>query len=377
MKTIDILLAIFAVALSCISCDSDNIEMTTVVNRDGSFSRVVRFESDSLSMIGAETDRKNIVNVLGNEAWCKDWSVERDTVAAKNGVDRMKYFCTATRDFNSVSELNANFPVEINGTNILKNASLDYSFRGFYTDITFKEVYVDLSPAFSVPGKYFLNDDELSYWVAGTPNIIAGMPGMEAFSVTETLQNQFLKWYAANQVYDELTLLADSYSSFHNCPLSKEQILAVRDRLALEEQWNGALSLAMFNRFFNSNQESSSSSHSVASVLETDYFLSPEVNFVVDNLKSSANFDAKYENLMVEVDYQLVMPGRLLSTGNGTLKENNVVAYRLSGLSLLSHDYTVTATSRVINYWFFVLALLLIITPIVITVYIRRKRNVA
>lgn len=368
MKTINILFAVIALTLTCISCTSDDIQMKTVVNRNGSFSRTVRFESDSLTMAGVKCERKNIVNVLNNDDWTKAWTIAQDTVAAENGVEKMRYFCSAYRDFNDVSELNANYPVEINGTNILKNASLDFSFRGFYTDITFTEEYADLSTAFSVPAKYFLKEDELSYWVTGTPDIIAGMPGMEAKDVVDKLEERFGKWYIANYIYDVLTVLADSYESFSNCPVAKSQILSVRDSLALEEHWNGPLS----SKLFVAMTGDSNFSASVAIVLETDYFSSVDI----DSIMEEKGGNDKYANTLDEIDYQLVMPGRILSTGNGTLNENDVISYRVSGRTLLVPDFTISATSRVVNYWFFAVALLIVVIPIVITLRILRNQRV-
>ena len=67
MKTINILFAALAIAISLVSCKPENVQMTTVVNEDGSFARTVRFEVDSIRAM----KHKLVVDVLGSLDWCK------------------------------------------------------------------------------------------------------------------------------------------------------------------------------------------------------------------------------------------------------------------------------------------------------------------
>ncbi|MCQ2200868.1 MAG: hypothetical protein MJZ27_02140 [Bacteroidales bacterium] len=404
MKTINIFFAVIAVVIALVSCTPQNVQMTTVVNADGSFVRSARFEVDSLTALGEKMDHKLVVNVLDNDLWCKEWetvvdahdSIKAPDVNADEALvirqaeqedgsfttevfepgqyvpDEVKhrYYCTASRSFKDVDELNANYPVEINGKNILKNANLSYSFRGFYTDVTFTEEYVDLSSCFDVPHDNYLTADELSYWVSGFPNIVEGMPGQGAHSVLNEIDSKFLKWYWANKIYDMLTVISTSYALFEDCPLKKDDILALRDSV-YHNSPKANLILAEVEKLDVVDPVMASDV-----VLGTDYFKSNEKLNELNRLISVANTDEKYVNIAGGdcIIYSLVMPGEVISAGRGKLDENGSVEYIFAGTTLLSPDYTITATSRVINYWFCILALLLIVAPVVITVIIRRKK---
>ena len=69
--------------------------------------------------------------------------------------------------------------------------------------------------------------------------------------------------------------------------------------------------------------------------------------------------------------YNLKMPGRVIETGRGTLKDG-VISYRFGGRYLFTGEYTITATSRVTNVWAFILSGLIVLLAIVSLLY-RRK----
>lgn len=402
MKTINILFAALAIAISLVSCKPENVQMTTVVNEDGSFARTVRFEVDSIRAM----KHKLVVDVLGSLDWCKEWdiveepadsvklpasSLPENVIASEALVimqtehedglvttevyepgqytpreARRRIYCTATREFKNVDELNANYPIEINGMNILKNATLSYSLRGLFTDVTFTEEYVDLSPCFAVPHDKYLTMDELTYWLFGYPNLNEGLPGNVAQERLNDLCRRFENWVQANKVYDMLTVLSSNISSFKDCPLQSDNLLALRDSIYV----NSRIAEEILAKVGDLTAKGTDV------ILGTDYFMSAEKQIELNNLMSAAKVDDKYVNIAGGdcIIYRLVMPGEITSAGTGKLLEDGSVEYAFSGLNLLTPNYTITATSRIINYWFIALVLLLIITPIALTVIIRSKK---
>ena len=67
----------------------------------------------------------------------------------------------------------------------------------------------------------------------------------------------------------------------------------------------------------------------------------------------------------------LVMPGHVIDGGMGKV-DGNVIHYRFSGERLLPHEYVISATSRVIHIWAYIVTILVIIIAIGSFIY-RRK----
>ena len=83
--------------------------------------------------------------------------------------------------------------------------------------------------------------------------------------------------------------------------------------------------------------------------------------------------NAFMELMSLEVDYRLVLPGKIVDVGNGVMEED-AVRYRLTGSRLIPHDYTLTATSRAVNVWAFVITFLVIILAVV-SLFLSLKRK--
>lgn len=361
MKTINNTI-LFFLLLILASCDKETLNMTTVLNSDGSCSRSVMFKCDSLTMAGEKTERKHIVDVLDNEAWQKSWESYTDSTKAETS-----YLCTATRDFDNVSEMNDNYPIEIYNTRIIKQSNYEKHFCGFYSDVTYSETFVDFSKEFAVPGSLFFSEDELSYWLTGEPNILQGKSGYESMSEIDRLESTMNLWQTANHIHDMLTAIADNYDSFDNCPVSRDDILLKRDSLLSNDFY--------CNKSWDiiGNDNNIDITDVEKAIIGTDYFHKGNVNERLNSLCSS--LEERYGAIgLDDIAYTLVVPGTVISVGNGVLTGNNVIEYKVSGVRMLKPDYTICATYRIINWWFVVIASLIVLTPICIAVYTRRKK---
>ena len=60
------------------------------------------------------------------------------------------------------------------------------------------------------------------------------------------------------------------------------------------------------------------------------------------------------------VQFELSMPGRVLST-NAALQKAGSLVWKVDAFRLLDGDYTLTVKSRTVNYWAFGVTLLLVL----------------
>ena len=65
----------------------------------------------------------------------------------------------------------------------------------------------------------------------------------------------------------------------------------------------------------------------------------------------------------LEAPYILKMPGRVSDAGRGQI-EDGVIKYRFEGSFLIPGDYTITASSRVVNVWAFLLSGLVVVIAV-------------
>ena len=335
-----------AIMSSCV----DKITMLTVVNKDGSCRREITFKSDSTEMKGNKTEREHLANVLADKNWQKQWQMLKKT----NGEDST-LLCKASRDFSTIEEMKEQYPLQVKGRPIVKDCRLESHFKWFYTDYTFTETYTDFSANFKVPASKYMEKDEADFWFTGSPNIYEGYSGSEMYYYMENISQKCNKWLSANIIYDTVELMADNYDSIQGITVSRAELLAKRDSLIDYALQNGLLfentdikRETIFNNFFHTNCF-------VAVFNKDSHFKS-----LLDTM-----FEDRYGDLMtLEVGYLLTMPdAEVVDYGNGKIKEG-AIAYRLTGLHLLSKDYTISATFRSTNLWAYIVSVLIIIIAI-------------
>jgi hypothetical protein len=84
--------------------------------------------------------------------------------------------------------------------------------------------------------------------------------------------------------------------------------------------------------------------------------------------------------LQFSVDYQLVMPGHILNSGNGIVSRSDVgqnheiITYRLTGERLIPGDYVIAAESRVTNIWAFIVLGIIVLIALFWISYKARKK---
>ena len=359
------------------SCSND-VQLTTVVNEDGSCEREICFRA-SEQMLKNE-DSLHLGNGLGIDAkWTKTWGIkgsdERHPYPMSSATyDSIKAFAQknwnnvedtvrvyASRKYENVSDLHTDIKA-LNGEQSSK-ASLDKSFKWFYTDYTFTETFERDNSLYPLPVTDYATTDEVSFWCTGQPNLTEGCSPYEAKSVLDDIESKMVRWFFLNYIYIQMDAIAANYDLAVGASMDKDAFIASRKDFLAQIPSNDILQ-----------------SCDNCAVLFRDYYHTEAYNSFFDDesdvYKKAHTYKplADIENSIAggECSYSLVMPGEVTDTGCGLLSEEGAIIYKLDMSRLIPGKYVITATSRVTNIWAFGVTALVILVAIV---SFFRKRN--
>ena len=372
--------SLLAMAGLLASCSEQDIQMRTTIQRDGSCWREVSFTADSATLVGHPDAETQLLLVLSDSVWVKTWGIKGDTarhaypmtvrqygklhtsLPTNNVADTLSIF--AERGFSSVEEMAAAPIVLSAGMPLLPQASLTKRFRWFYTYYTYEETYLHQTQLLYYPLDKFLNDDEASYWFTGEPDLMQGYSPIEKKETYDMLEEQCDRWLVANYVaaaYDavEFKGTGEMCDSLYDLSLDESAYRANRDSLvsyALDHQFSLGDDIdSLFISYFGDG-------------VSVPAFASSTIERKLDTC-----MNAIVELMSLKMDYWLVLPGKIVDAGTGILDEG-AVRYRLTGNRLIPHDYTITATSRAVNVWAFVVTILVILLAVV-TLFLSPRRR--
>ena len=92
----------------------------------------------------------------------------------------------------------------------------------------------------------------------------------------------------------------------------------------------------------------------------------------MDNMCEEKNKIA--EVLYHAIQFELTMPGKLLSSNARSINNNSVI-WKVDGFRLLGGNYALTAESRTINYWTFGVTLLIILAALGIFIRLHKRHS--
>lgn len=372
MKTIRIFALLFGLVMAS-ACTDGNFTMNTEIRADGTCSRDIWFKADSATLVDSTREQTGLVrDVINNAAWQKrvwindssdDLSyplspAQYDSLASllsaggKSLADTLSIH--ASREFSSVGEMAANWPVFIDGERLKAEAKLEKKFRWFYTDYTFCETFECLMPKFGLPLTDFLTQDEVDFWLKGEPNLFEGVPGMEMSGSLEAYEKIVSRWVNANLCNDDALAIAKYYDSIPNPPMSRKAFVAKWDSLVrnldnFPTTWFDKPQYFVFQNAFNSDF----------------YQKLSEIEFWKKKFDEKNSF---YVDLMaLDCDYNVIsMPGKIEEAPQEVFESNHVpytyhynhtrsgFHYRLKGYNLLASDYKFVVCSREKNIWAYV-----------------------
>jgi len=358
MKRISLYFLLIVAVLS--SCQKQNVSMHTIIHPDGSCERMVSYsnvmtkeERDSLLGENPCGWSQPMPECLNIDAFCKSHTEvgEGDTVKT-----------TFSCPFSSVEEMCQKTPLQLNGVRLKSCAKLHKRFRWFYTEYIFTETFACVGDSFKLPPVNYADENIVSYWFTGYPNIVDGLSGAEAMSKLNDIEPQINKWLDDNFVNLCFDYIVSHYDSIPYPPVSRQRFIELEDSLVKFAK-NGRIDnlniqpSTVFRDFFGSDSYA--------------MFFDEESNCGKELLSA---FTDRLNIFWFGVSYTLSMPGTVIDTGTG-IYEDGVLYYPLTGERLIPHDYVISAQSRVTNIWAFIVTLLIILIAIGSFAYGKKDRS--
>ena len=354
---------LFLGVLFAVSCNQP-IDMITVINADGSCSRVLSEYADSAFVAGDKSVGHNPFSVDLDSLWKLSWTYNHSAVrtdfplSAKtydsisdqraksgraqgpNAKDGLLVF--ARRDYKSVAEMDQLFRFKKTDawSKFKVKHSLDTKFRWFYSYYTYKEIYPKIQTGFEVPIERFMTKEEAMFWFTGKPDILQGMNGIEIEEYMNRLESDYDKWFQLNSWNDEYKVLIQNYDKISNKPVSKENLTALRDSIFKINAGSDKdfQMMEKLNKFFKTT--------AFSPLWEGKN--SPMTKFE-DNYKS-----ALIDLVEHTVSYKLVLPGKVIQSNNAVI-HGDTLCWNLTGYRMIPGDYSIEAQSRKANVWAFIL----------------------
>ncbi len=333
----NIILGIIGIGCLLSACTSTNFQVETHINKDGSASRKVYALADSVFMAGDLSHNPFLFPIDA-------WQVERQDSGFKSNFFRLdkQPNVRISRDVSSIDQYSTG--VESENPFVAPQESLLKRFRWFYTYYAYTGVFRGITDKGPIPIGTYLNKEEQALWFQGNMTPARGMNGMELKDALDAIGDQFWEWYRKST----FEISYQSLSEVAQATLDK----TLNTRMA-------AVKDSVYTRY-----------------KEKEEFTPKELCTYLDEYLHTKHFSALFlkegehmETLFNEkcrakewfeyaVRYQMIMPGRLLSTNSATL-EGDTLTWKIDAFRLMAGNYTLTAESRVCNTWAFIATFLL------------------
>lgn len=328
------------------ACENGHIDMNTIIHADGTCRREICFKADSAALAkGSINAHSNVLDILNDNSWTYE---VQDTFRVK-----------AYRDFSSPDEMAEAMPLQVAGQQVKSKAKLEKQFRWFYTDYIYTETFESIAPTFVIPLTNYMEKDMADFWLTGTPDVMKGYSGLEMKDYLDSMEDAYLHFVNANILNDLMDVLAEHYDNIPKAPVSKEEFLARKSELIAQAD---KMPVDGLNFDYEKLLAETFKSEAYKQALKADTVISEAWELRQDIYVSL---------LMLDVDYQLTMPGgiiEILKCGDGVFRDGEL-HYRLNGMRLLAPCYTIKATSSGKNNWALYLSLAVVLLAIGLGIY--------
>lgn len=335
MKTRNLIYMLLLMGFILSSCREINIK--TIINNDGSFTRIITVKGDS-----AEVLDLNLPYPV-DSSWVQE--IYRDT------SDSTAYICTHTKYYKNDDLLNAETQNDTSWrSQIQRNVEISKRFMFFYSFITYRQVYKAANPFREDYHGYIDAEDLL--WISGAKTALSIKDSIRSDSAEVSLDN----YYKHVLVVEIIDALNKGLLQLNDPHLNTIDLTMYRDSIAANAiswssgkyensidaliTWTGISELARLHN------------------IEPSIFEELEKK---DDYADKVFFGEEYT-------LEMEMPGLITET-NSTVMHGNTVSWEIGSMSFFFEDYEMTVESRVMNYWAFVLSglvvLLLLIALIV------------
>ena len=333
MKTQLIVLALLFVIITFSACRE--ISVTTKVNEDGSFTRIITITGDSSDIF-----KKDLPYPI-DDSWLME--VKHDS------ADTSMYV-TYTKTYSNSDLLNTEMKNDTGWMSQLdRGIKIRKRFGFFYSYLTFDEYYMAANPFTFLNFNDYLNAEDIR-WLNGEI-----LPKTSTDSIImEKAEEKALEYLAYSITAEIVDILEAGIQQLDNPDLNPQIIHLYHDSLLkIVNEW-------AFDKpdiFIDT----------LSYLLENTELLKLKQN---PDLFTEFNIKVKYFNQIFDMhDYNqiVILPGIITETNSLTLKGNQV-SWKVQNGAFLFEDYKMHVESRVVNYWMFALTGLLVLLLIIFLV---------
>ncbi len=322
-----------------------DIWITTKIQPDGSIEQIIVFQGDSTEITNAN------FALLHENDWKREWSKQ----------DKDKFKLSLSKKFNSVDELNRSMnPADSTLQVVRINATLHRKFRWFFTRFEFEETVLNANPFVRLDYRNYLNDEEIRL-IALTEEEKKTDPGYDSVKFKQT--DKHFEEYLFRCIYED----------FYRELIS---ILDEDKTLSLTRQDLDQKKESIYHELIDSvkGDKPEDILKGLGKIVK-----SPDIETIsAKYLNRFEKFTAKMEYYEAASDdnYQFAigMPGLLLQT-NSPKVEGSQTGWNLTYYNFFFHDYVMTAESRIVNPWAFILAGLIFLAALAGLISALRKKR--
>lgn len=334
---------VFFLCLSIVILSScRELTISTVVNKDGSFTRVVTITGDSSEVL------KPDLPYPVDETWTRVF--RKDTTAEKS------YLLTFTKTFKNSNLLDMEINQDTSWRKRLnRKINVEKNFGFFYSYIVYDETIEAVNMFDTHDYKDFLNAEDM-LWLTGKKLALNSSDSTQV-KVSEDKASTFFQEVITEEI---IKSLKSGLAQLNDPSIFPEQVEKYRDSIASRvDQWDFSSSLEFVDNYavWTKNNE----------VLKIKKLSLPLFEKLDIDLKFIENV-FEMESYAVSVE----MPGIITET-NSLSTSGNLVDWKVNPNAILFEDLNMHVESRLINKWMFVLSGLILLSFIGLIIFKSRK----
>ena len=341
MKTRHIISLLLIILFSLSACREINV--TTKVHKDGSFTRIITITGDSSSVF--EPGLPYPIDAT----WEKK-------VAREDSTDASDYILTYTKTFKKSKELNAELKSDTGWRNQLdREIKIRNRFGFFYSYPVYREVCKASNPFTSLNYAEYLSAEDIQ-WLSGY-KLAANSIDSAALEEAGDRADLFLEKAVAQEVMQVLKI---GLMQLNDPGLDPADVIQYKDSIESKiNEWSFD-SLGTFIDYYR------------------EWTNQPEVLKLHDLDPPLFNALDKKAELLVNIigmDFYVQtveMPGLIIET-NAPSISGNTVNWNVDVMSFLFQDFEMLVESRVVNTWAFIVAGIMLLTLIVVLIWRVKK----
>jgi hypothetical protein len=341
MKTKQILIYIAALLLiSVTSCRE--IEVKTIVNEDGSFTRIITVTGDSSDVF------KQDLPYPVDETWEK--------AQRKDTSDAGDYILTYTKTYENSKILNEELASDTSWRkNLDRRIDVKRGFGFFYSYLTYREVYKAANPFNLIDYREYLTEEDL-IWLSGNKVALNSEDSVRIEQAEERVE-KFLQEAITLEI---IQVVEEGIEQLDNSSIDPKQVVLYHDSIvSMVDKWDFG-SVSDFIEYYanwTGNDE----------VLKL-YELDPPIFKEIDEDMAALEKVFEMESYRIHVE----VPGLITETNSLTLKGNQV-SWAVTVQSFLLRDYEMVVKSRVVNVWAFWVAGSVLLLLVIVLILKARK----